>query len=286
MESGAKTHKDSRRLGEQFRDFGIYFKDRKHAKALFSVCIVWFLLLVAPPPAETPRSHADYPETGNSDIAFYGINLNQAVIISRIGYGKGPTTMETLWNTAVGNVIVQSAGYLPGFYIAIFLPDTLGRKRQQLICCLTVSIFYAIWAGITNHATTGGLMAIFTLSQLVLNAGPNATTFLLPVELFPTRVRATAHGIAAASGKAGAVLTAFAFGSVVNAIGTAGVLGLFSGIMALCALATTLVPETKGCSLEDLEEDVLYYPRLGSLAEDSAMDMDSKDLSVPSVTVA
>ena len=65
-------------------------------------------------------------------------------------------------------------------------------------------------------------MAIFTISQFVLNVGPNCTTFLLPVEVFPTRVRATAHGIAAASGKAGAVLTAFAFGSVKERIGMEG----------------------------------------------------------------
>lgn len=158
----------------------------------------------------------------------------------------------------MGNIIVQSAGYLPGFFIGIFLPDLIGRKRQQLYCSILVAIMYAIWAGITHHTGTGGLMTIFTLSQLILNAGPNITTFLLPVELFPTRVRGTAHGIAAASGKAGAVLTAFAFGTVTDTIGIEGTLGLFSGLMALCAACTFLIPETKGSSISDLETDVLY----------------------------
>ena len=101
-------------------------------------------------------------------------------------------------------------------------------------------------------------MAIFTISQLILNSGPNVTTFLLPAEIFPTRVRGTAHGIAAATGKAGAVLTAFAFGTVTDAIGVAGVLGLFSGLMALCAALTLLIPEPKGSTLHDVETDVLY----------------------------
>jgi PHS family inorganic phosphate transporter-like MFS transporter len=36
--------------------------------------------------------------------------------------------------------------------------------------------------------------------------GPNAMTFIIPGECFPTRYRSTCHGISAASGKLGAVL--------------------------------------------------------------------------------
>ena len=36
--------------------------------------------------------------------------------------------------------------------------------------------------------------------------GPNPITFLLPAEVYPTHLRATGHGFAAACGKAGAVL--------------------------------------------------------------------------------
>ena len=134
----------------------------------------------------------------------------------------------------------------------------MGRVRQQFIFSAIVTILYAIWAGVFNTASTAGLMTLFTLSQFFLNAGPNATTFLLPVEVFPTRVRGTAHGIAAASGKAGAVVTAFAFGTVAEKIGVRGVLGLFSGIMALCAAVTLLIPEPKGRSIDEIERDVLY----------------------------
>lgn len=142
--------------------------------------------------------------------------------MTEIGYGKGPTPFDTLWNTAKGNLIVVVAGYLPGFYAGIFLPDVIGRVRQQFIFSALGAVLYAIWAGVTNITSTGGLMAIFTISQFILNIGPNCTTFLLPVEVFPTRVRATAHGIAAASGKAGAVITAFTFGSVRDRIGLNG----------------------------------------------------------------
>jgi PHS family inorganic phosphate transporter-like MFS transporter len=220
---------------------------------------------------ETHLAHSD----PSSDIAFYGVNLNQSIVLSKIGYGKAATPWGTLWNTAVGNVIVECAvrtffpqspsykltcfqGYLPGYYIGIFLPDLVGRVRQQFYLSALVAVIYAIWAGVSNHTSKGGLVTLFTLSQLVLNAGPNCTTFLIPVEVFPTRVRATAHGIAAASGKLGACVTAFAFGSLTDAIGLRSVLGLLSVIMALVSVFTLLIPETKGRSLDEIERSVMY----------------------------
>ncbi|KEF51352.1 uncharacterized protein A1O9_12702 [Exophiala aquamarina CBS 119918] len=229
-------HNGQRGLHQQWRDFREYFSEWKHAKVLFGVSAAWFLF----------------------DIAFYGINLNQSIVLSKIGYGKADTPWGTLWNTAVGNIIVSSAGYLPGFYIGIFLPDLVGRVSQQFWCSVGVVILYAIWASVSNHTSTGGLVTIFTLSQLVLNMGPNVSTFLLPVEVFPTRVRGTAHGIAAASGKAGAIVTSFAFGSLTDAIGLPGVLGFLAGIMALCAAVTLLIPETKGRTIDEIERGVFY----------------------------
>lgn len=110
----------------------------------------------------------------------------------------------------------------------------------------------------SETASSGGLITLFTLSQLVLGAGPNITTFLNPVELFPTRVRESAHGISAAAGKCGAVLTAFVFGSLVERTGLRGALGLFSVIMFLVALLTLMIPKTKGKTLEEIENGVLF----------------------------
>ncbi|KAK5698965.1 hypothetical protein LTR97_006614 [Elasticomyces elasticus] len=256
--------KDVRGLKQQFEDFRVYFRNWKHARTLFAVSAAWFLF----------------------DIAFYGVNLNQSVILTKIGYGKGPDPWTTLWNTAVGNIIASSAGYLPGYYVAIFLPDYMGRVRQQWVGSAIVAVLYAIWAGVTKHTSTGGLITLFTLSQFFLNAGPNATTFLLPVEVFPTRVRGTAHGIAAASGKAGAVLTAFAFGTITDRIGIQGVLALFSGIMALCALVTLMIPETKGLSIAQIESGELYGEHEGVAAltpgsetssDEARLDWDHKE---------
>ncbi|BCS21739.1 inorganic phosphate transporter Pho84 [Aspergillus puulaauensis] len=227
---------DKRGLREQFRDFAVYFSEWKHAKVLFATSASWFLF----------------------DIAYYGVNLNQSVILKEIGFADGATPWLTLRNTAIGNIIVQVAGYLPGYFCGIPLPDLLGRTHQQFYTCMIVAILYAIWAGITNHTSVGGLMTVFTLSQLFLNMGPDCTTWLMPVEVFPTCVRGTAHGISAAAGKLGAILTAFAFGTVTDRIGLPGVLGLFSGVMVLNALVTFLIPETRGMTIADIENEVHF----------------------------
>ncbi|KAL2872004.1 major facilitator superfamily domain-containing protein [Aspergillus lucknowensis] len=229
-----------RGLKEQWADFHDYFKEWRHARVLFATSAAWFLF----------------------DIAYYGLNLNQSIILSRIGYSTGATPWEKLWKMAVGNLIVQAAGYLPGFYVGIFLPDRIGRVRQQFYSSTITCILYAIWAGISApsaHTSTAGMMVIFAISQFVICAGPNVTTFLIPAEVFPTRVRGTAHGISAAAGKCGAILTAFAFGTVEEAIGLGGILGLFSGIMLLTALVTLMIPETKGQTLAEIERGGMYH---------------------------
>jgi MFS transporter, PHS family, inorganic phosphate transporter len=106
-------------------------------------------------------------------------------------------------------------------------------------------------------------------------------TFLLPVELFPTRVRGTAHGIAAASGKCGAVLTAFAFGTINDTLGLRGALGLFAGVMVLVAVAGLWIPETKGMTLEQIEVGVLY----GDVVEEGSTSSNDSIAKSNNVTV-
>lgn len=102
------------------------------------------------------------------------------------------------------------------------------------------------------------------------------TMFLLPVELFPTRVRGTAHGISAASGKTGALLTAYAFGSVVQTLGLRGALGLFAGIMAIAALVTLWIPEARGKTLEDIENDILYEHKIQQNSSDPEISAEGR----------
>ena len=58
------------------------------------------------------------------------------------------------------------------------------------------------------------------LFNFMTNLGPNAQTYLLAGEVFPTAIRGTGAGFAAAFGKIGAVATAFLFPILLAGIGT------------------------------------------------------------------
>ncbi|KAL2921354.1 putative inorganic phosphate transporter 1-3 [Bienertia sinuspersici] len=72
---------------------------------------------------------------------------------------------------------------------------------------MTVFMF-AIAFPIQPLATKGnriGFILMYGLTFFFANFGPNATTFVVPAEVFPARLRSTCHGISAATGKAGAI---------------------------------------------------------------------------------
>jgi PHS family inorganic phosphate transporter-like MFS transporter len=103
----ARGDHHTRGLNDQFRDFLEYFnfktaECRRHVLTLTCTCLSWFLLFVALSLCY-PHGYADLQI---SDIAIYGVSLNQSNILAGIGFGTGATKWETLYNTAVGNVII------------------------------------------------------------------------------------------------------------------------------------------------------------------------------------
>jgi PHS family inorganic phosphate transporter-like MFS transporter len=93
-----------------------------------------------------------------------------------------------------------------------------------------------------------------------LTPGPNATTFITPAEIFPTRVRSTGHGLSAGLGKLGAVIAQVFFAPMIKRGATHdnptpwihGVMQIFALFMFLGMLTSLLVPESKNMSLEAL----------------------------------
>ena len=64
------------------------------------------------------------------------------------------------------------------------------------------------------------IFAGFMLFNFMTNLGPNAQTYLLAGEVFPTEIRGMGAGFAAAFAKIGAVATAFLFPILLADIGT------------------------------------------------------------------
>ena len=87
-----------------------------------------------------------------------------------------------------------------------------------------------------NHSGAGGQRAfvfLYCLANFFQNFGPNTVTFIVPGEAFPTRYRSTAHGISAASGKLGAIVSQVGFEMMIDKGASFGHLWVFEFI-SLC----------------------------------------------------
>jgi PHS family inorganic phosphate transporter-like MFS transporter len=241
-----------------FKEFRAYFSHWRNFKVLLGTCSTWFLL----------------------DIAFYGLSLNQSVVLSAIGFAPDtdtPSPWETLWKQALGNLIIILLGSLPGYYVTVFTVERLGRKTIQIIGFTMETILFTIVAAAyypLKERAEAAFVVLFVLIQFFFQFGANSTTFIIPAEVFPTRFRATAHGISAACGKAGAILASFAFNVLVDYGGKNAflpqTLGIFAGIQFVGLIATIwLIPESKGKDLNDFE-DTEYLPLIGTSSNDIA----------------
>ncbi|CAG8686653.1 7757_t:CDS:2 [Ambispora leptoticha] len=222
-----------------WEDFKNYFGKWENGKVLLGTSSTWFML----------------------DVAFYGIGLNNSIILNAIGYASSKDPFTTLWNVSVGNIIITLLGTIPGYWFSVAFVDSWGRKPIQLMGFALLTIIFIIWGfaydTISKHNV--GSIVIFTLAQFFQNFGPNATTFIVPGEVFPTRYRSTGHGISAASGKLGAILAQVLVFEVKDIGGKNAFVGnlikIFAIFMFVGFLCTFLIPETKGQSLEELSKE-------------------------------
>ncbi|CAO1629397.1 unnamed protein product [Parajaminaea phylloscopi] len=214
-------------------EFFTYFSEWRHLKPLIGCSLCWFLV----------------------DITFYGINLNQSAILSAINFTTG-STWGKLMKTATGNLIITCAGFFPGYFITVATIEVIGRKPIQLLGFIMNMLFLGILGGMfdTLKHRTGPFFAVFVFLQLFFNFGANATTFIVAAESFPTRVRASAHGFCAATGKVGAILASLGFSTLANSIGQEKVFWIFFAISALGAIITFFfVFETKGYDADEVD---------------------------------
>merc|ERR1719191_397211 len=101
------------------------------------------------------------------------------------------------------------------------------------------------------------LVVCFGLTFLFSNFGPNTTTFVIPVEIYPTVVRATCHGLSAAAGKVGAVIGTVAFSPMENAWGVSMVLAACGVVCLVGAAATMAFTSDEVCDFRELDKDLI-----------------------------
>ncbi|KAL9265533.1 Inorganic phosphate transporter 1-4-like protein [Drosera capensis] len=243
-------------VDEERNQFGLFTWEfvRTYGVRLLGTTSTWFLL----------------------DIAFYSQNLFQKDLFTSIGWlpaAKNMSAIREVYKVARAQTLIALCGTVPGYWFTVAFIDIIGRFTIQMMGFFFMTVFlFAL--GIPYHhwqqkAHRIGFIVMYSLTFFFSNFGPNATTFVVPAEVFPARLRSTCHGISAAAGKAGAIVGSFGFlylsqekNIVLRDAGYPAGIGKKNSLIVLACLSflgmlfTLLVPEAKGKSLEEASGEV------------------------------
>ena len=184
------------------------------------------------------------------DYAYYGNSLSLPSILKEVS--PNASLVTKLWLTLALFVIFA----LPGYVLAVWKIDRIGHRRLQFIGFGVMAACFGLLGAVPSLTTmVVPFIAIFGVSYLFTEFGPNTTTFVLPSELFPVEMRTTGHGIAAGIGKFGAFVGVFVVPQLQLRFGLRGML-VVAGFAAVLGLFLTMVlPEPAERSLEEVSGD-------------------------------
>ncbi|MGO9673184.1 MAG: MFS transporter [Methylocella sp.] len=220
------------------RNFAALF-DKANRRATILASVPWFL----------------------QDLGTYGIGIFTPTILAA-SIGHKTAHVRSLTDLINNDVLAaKGAGLIDlllivGIVCAVLFVDRVGSIRLQILGFIGCAVGLAIAASSSYVAGGNQILLIFTgfmIFNFMTNLGPNAQTYLIAGEVFPTRVRGMGAGFAAAFAKIGAVATAFLFPILLADIGTQALLYILVGTSLLGAVVTWLFRiETTGVSLEQV----------------------------------
>ncbi len=204
------------------------------------------------------------------DLGTYGIGIFTPTILAAAvggaGHDHARSVVDIIRNdiaAAEGSALI-TALLIVGIAFAVVLADVVGRIRLQVLGFVGCAAGLLI-ASLSSYADGGArtllIFAGFMLFNFMTNLGPNAQTYLLAGEVFPTAIRGKGAGFAAAFAKVGAVLTAFLFPILLSAVGTSVLLYGLVATSLLGAVVTWLYRiETTGVDLDALDTEAPAAP--------------------------
>jgi MFS family permease len=185
------------------------------------------------------------------DIAYYGTTISSPLVL------KALNPHANLITNMVYTLIIFVVAALPGYIVAALTIDRLGRKWIQVVGFGMMTVAYGLIALFPAISSiTVPFLLVYGLSYFFTEFGPNVTTFVYPAEIFPVMVRTTAHGIAAALGKVGAFIGAFAFPFLLSTYHLPGAMAA-AAIVSILGLVLTVftLPEPNQRSLEEISDE-------------------------------
>jgi PHS family inorganic phosphate transporter-like MFS transporter len=215
----------------------------------------------APPPISRAQALALAGTTSTwllFDISCYGVNIFSPAILSAI-FGD-ESLVQLCWHSAIFAAVA-----LPASAVAIALLKPMGaRALSHAGFALIAASFAALAAAFNLDAGPTVKFVLYIVLSFALNWGPNVTTYVIPAEVFPARIRGTFHGTSAAAGKLGAVIGTFMFQPIVDKWGVAGVCWVQVALSLLGLLASVALLPAAPLDDDDADAADAGFARLAS----------------------
>ncbi|MFS8039299.1 MFS transporter [Xanthobacter sp. AM11] len=195
------------------------------------------------------------------DLSTYGIGIFTPTILAA-ALGHSATHALDLTDIVADDMLAAEGAALidllliAGIGAAVALADKVGRIPLQIfgfIGCAAGLLIASLSAYYDGSVRITLIFAGFMLFNFMTNLGPNAQTYLIAGEVFPTHIRGMGAGFAAAFAKIGAVMTAFMFPILLADLGTQFLLYVLVGASLVGAVVTYAFRiETTGRNLDDI----------------------------------
>lgn len=148
-------------------------------------------------------------------------------------------------------VLLITLAQIPGYFSAAYLVEKVGRRwtlASYLFMSAVTAYFFGQGGSDTAILVWGSLISFFCL-------GAWGVIYTYTPEMYPTRVRGTGAGWAAACGRAGGIVGPYMVGLLLGRMmaSTTVVFVMFAAVFLVIALDVLLLgEETKGRSLEEI----------------------------------
>ncbi|WP_049892706.1 sugar porter family MFS transporter [Natronococcus jeotgali] len=207
--------------------------------------------------------------TGINTVMYYA-----PTILESTGFQDTASLLATV-GIGVVNVVMT--------VVAVLLIDRTGRRPLLLAGLGGMTVMLGILGAVFFlPGLSGGLGWLATGSLMLYVAffaiGLGPVFWLMISEIYPMEIRGTAMGVVTVLNWAGNLLVSLTFLRLVDVFGQSGTFWLY-GVLTLLALVFCyqLVPETKGRSLEEIEDDLREKALVGDAERGDAVSSGSDD---------
>ena len=171
------------------------------------------------------------------DIMGYSFGIYAPLLL--LGFGLHSQTQAVIGNTLLDIVA------LAGTALLALTIERVGRLRAQVLGFVgSVIGLLLVWVFALHGPPPLIVLATgLLLWQVAVSYGPSNTCWIFPAELYPTELRASAHGLATAVSRAGALIAVFLLPLVQEVIGVAWLMLLFAVIGVAGAILSAWLGE-------------------------------------------